>query len=178
MEGNKTSFILICIIAALSLVIVFLSTYIFVNSGLPHNLIDKVTNANNGSNEVSMNGLKRPSQDELGIKKLFNDKVIYNLKSINDGDNSVIQVSVAIEFYKKVKGIKNVEEKLNSYDSAIKELVGTYFQKMTINEVKDPDTKLRAKKELTNEINKLLNSDEISEYRIIYDVIFEDWFYQ
>lgn len=174
MEGKKTSFILILIIAALSLVIVFLSAYILVDSGLLQGFTAKAAGL---TGENSLNGPQRPSQTELGIKKLFDDKVIYNLKSTNE-EVSVIQVSVAIEYYRKIRGIKNVEEKINSYDSAIKELVGTYFQKMSIDEVKDPNTKLRAKKELTEEINSLLNADERDKYRIIYDVIFENWFYQ
>lgn len=174
MEGKKTSFILISIIAALSLVIVFLSAYILVDSSL---LQEFTAKALGSTGEGSLNGLQRPPQNELGIKKLFDDKVIYNLKSTN-GEVSVIQVSVAIEYYKKVRGIKNVEDKINSYDSAIKELVGTYFQKMSIDEVKDPNTKLKAKKELTEEINSLLNADERDKYKIIYDVIFENWFYQ
>ena len=42
--------------------------------------------------------------------RLFDENVIYNLKSDN-GELSVIQVNIVIEYYKKVKGIRNVEKR-------------------------------------------------------------------
>jgi flagellar basal body-associated protein FliL len=174
MESKKSTSVLIVIIAALTLTLVVLSIFVVFSSKTSQEFLG-LKFGSNFSLETKMP--KRPSQNEMATKRLFEENVIYNLKNDN-GELSVIQVNVVIEYYKKVKGIRNVEKKINSFESAMRELVGNYFQNMTISEVKDPNTRLKAKEDLTIEINDLLNSDENKYYQIVYDVIFEKWFYQ
>ncbi|NMB97053.1 MAG: flagellar basal body-associated protein FliL, partial [Clostridiaceae bacterium] len=91
---------------------------------------------------------------------------------------SFIRIGIDIKFFKKVKGVKNCEEKINDFESEIKELVGTYFQNVAIEEVKDSAFKIKAKEELKTQINDLLNSSEKIYSEIVYDIVFYDWFYQ
>lgn len=173
METKKNSFVLIMIIVALTLVLVVLSIFLMFSTGSSQALLDY----KNKDNLMESKETDRPSQDKLATRRLFEENVVYNITSSNN-KTPVIQVNIVLEYYKKIKGIRNVEAKIVSFESSIREVVGTYFQKMTIEEIKDPNTKIKAKKDLTVLINKLLNSDEKNNYEIIYDIIFEGWFYQ
>ena len=84
-------------------------------------------------------------------------------------------MNIELQYY---KNIKNAEVKINNNLSEIRELVSTYFQKMTLEEAKAPETKDKARKELTEQINKLLSSETEDGKDLIYTVIFERWLYQ
>ncbi|HOJ09616.1 MAG TPA: flagellar basal body-associated FliL family protein [Clostridiales bacterium] len=168
--GNKGSFIiLLVIIAILTMAVVMLVGYIYVLGAKPN---EKQTMYEN--NEL----IRRPSDEELGIKKLFDEKQFFVLKNENIARQSAIRVGISLRYFKRVKGIKNCEKKINDFESEIRELVGTYFQNVTIDQVKNLDFKIRAKDDLKNQINDLLNSSEKIQNDIIYDVVFDDWFYQ
>lgn len=171
--GGKGSFIvLLVIVAVLTLALAVLAGYLFFVTGTPQN-----TNKVSQSQAAAAQTPKRPSSSELASKKLFEEKKFFNLKSVDD-KNPVIQIRAELIYFKKVKGIKNVEQKIANYESKIKEVIGTYFQQSTLEQVKDPGFKTKAREDLKKELNDLLSSDEKKQYDIIYDVVFEDWFYQ
>lgn len=168
--ANKSSFvILIIIIAVLTTAVAMLAGYIFVFEG---------ASQQNQMASININAVKRPSDRELGVKKLYEENQYFVLKSEGSSKQSFIRVGVDIKYFKSVKGIKNCEEKINNFDSEMKELIGTYFQELTINEVKNLEFKIKAKTELKTQINDLLNSSENINNEIVYDVVFYDWFYQ
>jgi len=169
--GGKGSFIvLLVIVAVLTLVLAMMAVYLFIVAGTPQNNAESAVH-------TDINTPQRPDADELGYKKLFEEKKFFNLKS-EDNKNPVIQVEVNLVYFKKIKGIKNVEDKITSFESEIKEAIGTYFQQLTLEQVKDPACKKKAKEDLIKEINNLLSSDENKHFDIIYDIVFEEWFYQ
>lgn len=160
------SVILLVIIAVLALTLAGLTGYVFfsgptksASSAQPHEMV-------------------RPADDELVVKKLFESKNLFNLKNTDDKKTSVIQANIELVYLKKVSGVKNVEEKIKSYDGAIKELIITYFQNMTLEDVKQPQTKENAKKELVKQLNELLSSSEKEQKNIIFTINFNEWFYQ
>lgn len=165
---NKRSLItvLIVIIAFLSLTLAAMAGYLLTVAGNP------------GPAEKNVKKIEIPDVDELGSKKLFNNERIFNLK--NDGESStpVIKVSADIRYFKKVKGVDNVKEKIDFYESSVNELIGTYFQKKTLKDVMKADAKEEAKNDLIKQINKLLSSNEEEEKEIVYTIIFDEWFYQ
>jgi flagellar basal body-associated protein FliL len=166
--GSTSSFIiLLSIVAVLTLVLAAMAGYLLLIAGTPQ------TTA--GTSNNSLQAIPHP--DELSRKKLFEEKKYFNLKS-DEGEISVIQVGVELVYFSKVKGIKNVEERITSYESQIKEALGTYFQQMTLEQVKDPGSKKKAKEDLKKQINTLLSSNEKNQYEIIYDIVFDEWFYQ
>lgn len=167
MEGKSNFFILLFIVAILTLTLAVLAGYLFL-VGTPHNTVDSTQKA----------GTVRPSDDQLVTLQVFEDKKYFNLKSTDNSKMSVIQLSAELVYYKEVKGIKNVATKIAAYDGEIKELIGTYFQNMSIDEVRKPETKEKAKKELTAKINELLNESEKSKADIVYTINFDEWFYQ
>ena len=81
--------------------------------------------------------------------------------------------------YKDVKGIKDVEEKLEFYKSNSGELIGIYFRSKTLAEIKNnPDYTMIVKKELKYEINKLLTANVKEPKDIVYEVILGEMYYQ
>ncbi len=173
MEGKGSFFVLLFIVAFLSLTLAILAGYVFFFSG----------NDQKAEAETVHSEEKIPKDEDLSKMPLFEGKKIYNLKNTSvEGSTGkslpVIQVSVELKYFIKVKGIKNVEEKIIAHQGAIKELVGNYFLNMTLDEVSQITAKEKAKKELTKQINELLMSSEKDKKDIIYTVIFDEWFFQ
>jgi flagellar basal body-associated protein FliL len=168
-RGKVFTIILLVIIAILALSLVGLVGYILVTN-----------NSNsNGADSVSMAGaIAIPSDDELSSKMLYGEPVLLNLKSENNKSSTppVIKLNIELLYFKKVKGV-DVENKLTIYDKRIKELVNTYFQNMTLEEAKDPETKKKARNDLIESINKMLIENEGTKRPIIYNIVFDEWFY-
>jgi len=169
LEGKGSFFILLIIVAILTLTLAVLAGYLFFVAGTPQTNPEAVTEKTE---------IKRPSESELAYKDLFTDKQYFNLKNEDSDKTSVIMVKMQLVYFKKVKGIKSTDEKINLNEGKIKEIIGTYFQKMTLDEVKLPETKDRANKELTGLINQLLTSNEKQKQNIVYEIVFNEWFYQ
>jgi len=168
--ANKSGFVtLLIIIAVLTMSVAMLAGYIFVFGGMPQQ--DQIISGN-------IDAIRRPSDKELGTKKLYEENQYFVLKNDNSSKQSFIRVGVDVRYFKSVKGIKNCEEKINNFDGEIKELIGTYFQELSIEQVKNLEFKIKAKAELKTQINDLLNSSENIYNEIVYDVVFYDWFYQ
>lgn len=171
MEGKSSFFVLLFIVAFLSLALAILAGYVVFFSG------------NEKKTEVITVRTEVPSEDDLESMLLFEGKKIFNLKpSSVSGEATksipVIQVSVELKYFKKVKGIKNVPEKIIPHLKEINELVGNYFLNATLEEVSQGTAKEKAKKELAKQINDLLKAAGNGKNDIIYTVIFEEWFFQ
>lgn len=167
MEGKGSFFILLIIIAILSLSLAVLAGYVFFAADHPKAAADAAA----ATSDV------RPPDKELGRKLLFEQKQFYNLKSVSDNKMSVIQVEIELIYFKGKKEAE-VVEKLKMHDSEIKELVCSYFQNRTLEEVKQADTKEKAKKELKDQFNKLLTAGDKEKKEVIYSIVFKEWFYQ
>jgi len=157
--------VLLIIIAALAIALCGLTGYIFISNGAAKTVEKIVVEP------------RRPADSDVNVMKLL-DKKLMNLKATENSKTPVIQMSAEIVYFKKGKGIKEVETKIKSYEGEIKEIIGTYFQGLTLDDVKKPDAKETAKKELTQKFNELLLSNEESKATIVYTINFEEWFYQ
>lgn len=171
MEGKKNYFILIAVIAALALCLTILTGYLLMVQTSSPSAKDKIENGE----DIAQ---KRPHDNELGFKKLFEEEQFFNLKSEQTQKPPIIVINIQLQYYKKIKGIKNVEEKIARYESSIKELVGTYFQSLSRDDVMNIETKVKAKEELRQKINELLSKSEDEPKDIIYEIVFDKWFYQ
>lgn len=172
MEGKGSFFILIVIVALLTLTLAVLAGYLLLG-GSPA----KVQQVSQLQNPLSSSV---PSDDKLEKKLLFEDKKFFNLKNEDSSTRiSVINVNVELVYFKNVKGIKNVKAKIDAYDNKIKEVIGTYFQGLTLSDVEKPDAKEKAKEELKTKLNEvLLASEKEKSNPIIYTINFPEWFYQ
>lgn len=166
MEGkNKFSIILLVIIAVLAVALAGLTIVVLTKGSTDTKAVDKPVQTT------------RPADSAVTVKQIL-DKKALNLKIGDDKKLSIIQISVEIVYYNKVTGIKDTTAKLTAFDGEIKEIIGTYFQNLTIDEVKKPETKETAKKDLTKKINDCLNSNEKTKNDIVYQINFQDWLYQ
>jgi len=130
----------------------------------------------NSNNTVATGEIQRVQDEDLSVISLFEDDNFFNLKSENK--LSIIQISAQLKYKKSVKGIKNVDEKINFNLGKIKEIFGTYFQNLTVEDVKQPDAKVKANEELVKAINEFLLSNEKYKEDIVYEIEFDKWFYQ
>lgn len=169
LEGKRSFFILLVIVAILTLTLAVLAGYILLVAGSP---------AQPKAETAASETVKRPSDEELVFRKLFEEKQFFNLKTNPGEKTSVIVINIQLQYFKKVKGIKDVEAKITAYESPIKEIIATYFQGMTKEEAEKVETKTRAKEELKKKINELLTSGQKEKKDIIYSVVFDEWFYQ
>jgi len=167
LEGKRSGFfILIGIVAFLSLALALLAGYVFFVQG---NHLD--------------GGQKKqivvPKDEELLSEKMFEENTAFNLKTEGkDNEIHVILVNVELKYFAKFQGIKDTTVKIQSNKSKLIELVGTYFQGLTIDDVKKADSKEKARAELKKRMNELLLQNEEKDGELVYSVVFEYWFYQ
>jgi flagellar basal body-associated protein FliL len=171
LEGKGGFFVLVAIVAFLSITLALLAGYVFfaggpsgTSEGIEHGPESKV--------------IERPDDSELSTDLLFEKEAYCNLKSTDPNVNSVIQISAEIIYFNHIEGIEDPLSKITLYKKQMRELVGTYFQNQTIDEIKLPKAKEKAKKELTEQINDLLNQSEEKRYEFIYTIVFDKWLYQ
>lgn len=169
MEGKGNFFILLVIVGILAITLAILTGYLFFVTGSTQGKAAEV---------ASEEEIKRPAESELLSKRLYEEKKYFNLKSNNMDKISVLMVNAEIFYFKKVKGIRDIEAKIAANESKIKEMMGTFFQNMTLEEAMIPETRKEASKELTKKINECLLSNEKVKDDIIYEIVFDEWFYQ
>jgi len=169
LEGKGSFFILLVIVAILALTLAVLAGYLFFIAETPQTRPGITANVSDAA--------RRPADSELASRNLFLEDQVFNLKS-EDNKMSVIQVNVELIYFKKPKGIRNVEEKFDLCEGKMREIVGTYFQNMTIDDAKNPETKAKAANELKTALNQLLTSNERQADEVIYEIVFDKWFYQ
>lgn len=166
MGGKSSFFVLIGIVAFLSLSLALLATYVLLQDRNPSNYVNAAQTE------------KVPKDDELVKLRLFEEKSPFNLKSDDPQKSPILVVSLEVWYYKKVKGIKDSTVKVEGNKSKLQELVGTYFQELSIEQVIVPEAKENARKELTKRMNDFLTSNEYTKQDIVYTVVFDQWFYQ
>jgi flagellar basal body-associated protein FliL len=169
-ESKKSGFfILISIVAFLSLTLVLLAGYIFFVGG----------NVGIGQAAGSKKEIVVPKDKELALEQMFDSNTAFNLLTTKeDKDIHVILVNVQVQYFKKFDGIKDTTFKIQSNKSKLSEIVGTYFQNLSIDEVKDPNAKEKARAELKKMMNDHLMQNEKKDGDLVYSVIFDYWFYQ
>jgi flagellar basal body-associated protein FliL len=159
-------------VALLTITLAVLAGYLLLGGGGSSNSSSKTT-------VQIQTQLPMPADSELTNKVLFEDKKYFNLKPTGDA-KSVIRLNVQISYKTKVSGIKDVAKKIEDYSSEIKEVINTYFQGLTYEDVQQKEIKDKAKEDLMKLLNTLLleNEKDAKENKIIYKISFPDWFYQ
>lgn len=165
MEGKSTFFVLLMVIVVLTISLAALSGFILFNNN--------TSKSDAGNNEVIM----QPSDSELAQIELFKER-IFNLMPDENSTSPIVRMSMSIKHFNKVRGLKNVEDKLNSNLSNLRELVGLYFGSITLADFKSTENLAKMKEDIKKSMNELLTSNEKYKDDIVYQVIFEEWFYQ
>jgi flagellar basal body-associated protein FliL len=168
LESKSSSFIiLISVVACLSLALALLSGYVFFVGG-------------SGTGQAAeRKKVTAPKDSELALEQMFTSNTAFNLK-LTEKDKSihVILVNLQVQYFTKFDGIKDTTAKIQTNKSKLSEIVGTYFQNLTIDDVKKPEAKEQARVELKKMMNEYLMQNEERDGELVYSVIFDYWFYQ
>ncbi len=170
MEGKSSYFILLVIVAFLSISLAFLAIGYFFFDG----------RSSTPEKEIVLVEEKVPTDEELSNKVIF-EKTNFNLKKTEDKQVAVIVLSANMKHFKKVEGMKSEEEiaaKIDFYSKEINSAIGTYFQGLTLAEVSEADAKQKASEELKNKINEILTNNDKKASPLVYSIVFDYWFYQ
>lgn len=172
MESKGPFFILIIIVAVLTLTLAALAGYLFLVQG---------TSANRGEASANVVAKNTPKEEDLVTISLFDGKRYFNLKNDDPKKIAIIQVNVSLKCLKEFKEDKKTvkaEERLSFYSEEIQELVVRFFMNMTVDEIKNTSVMDTAKEELKKQINGLLNEERKEPQDIVYKVIFSEWLFQ
>jgi flagellar basal body-associated protein FliL len=178
LESKSTFFILIIVVAVLTLSLAALAGYIFIVQGSlggGGSEADGSLAAAGGENEKHI-----PKEEDLIKVPLYGDARYFNLKSADSGKTSIIQANVTLKCYKTLKNNKraNVEEMLAARSEEIQELIVRFFLTLTEDEVRDPAVLDKAKEDLANQINALMNEGVDKPDDVVYKVVFSEWLFQ
>ncbi|MCL2741370.1 MAG: flagellar basal body-associated FliL family protein [Oscillospiraceae bacterium] len=174
MEGksNVFSIVLLVIIAILALALCIAVGALFLGGGPAEETeaVDEVPRS-------PQPGSNLPKDSDLASFVLYSQASpgLFNLKA--GTTTHVIQVFMNVKYFIKITDL-NPEEKIETYLSDIKQLVGSYFQNMSYQDALLPETKEKAREELKDAINELLCRNELYRIDMIYDIVFERWFCQ
>ena len=169
MEGKSSYFILLVIVAFLSITLAFLAIGFFFFG-----------NSNSGTEkEVVVVTQKIPADDELLNKVIFESKN-FNLKKNDSKEIAVIVLSASMKHFKLVDELKEEEvvAKIDFYSNEINSAIGTYFQGLTLDDVRQVEAKKKASEDLTKKINEILISNDNKASPLVYSIAFDYWFYQ
>lgn len=172
MESKGPFFILIIVVAVLTLTLAALAGYLFLVQG---------TSANRAETQTKAAVKDVPKEENLVTIPLFSGKRYFNLKNDDPKKIAIIQVNVSLKCLKEFKEEKKTvkaEEKLTFYSEEIQELVVRFFLNMTVDEIKNTSVMDTAKEELKKQINALLNEGQKEPQDIVYKVIFSEWLFQ
>lgn len=169
MEGKGSYFILLVIVAFLSITLAFLAIGYFVFD-------------NHGSTEkevIVVNEPKIPDDKDL-VSKIIFEKTNFNLKKTDEKQVAVIVLSASMKHIKEVEGMtpEEVSAKIDFYSSEIKSAIGTYFQGLTLDDVRNTGWKEKASNELKDEINGILMNNDKKASPLVYSIVFDYSFYQ
>lgn len=172
LEGKGSYFLLLVIVAFLSISLALLAIGYFVFGNHSSTTPEK---------EVVVVKETVPSDEELSNKVIF-EKTNFNLKKTSDNQIAVIVLSASMKHFKEVDEMKEVAitAKIDFYSKEINSAIGTYFQGLTLDDVRQVDAKKKASEELKKTINEILEKNETKKNvsPIVYSITFDYWFYQ
>lgn len=164
MERKSIYTILLSIIAVLSLALAVLIIFLFIS--YPSRK-DNITQTDAIISERVV------PDSELEEYKLFNgEEKLFALKYESDHPDSIVLVSVSIicDTGEKRKNEQKIDNLISLYKSELEQAVGDYFAKMTFSEAKDIETRYKARDELLEIFNNILNENKAVKQKIVYKV--------
>jgi len=165
LENKGINAILLSIIAVLSLALAVLIIFLFIS--YPSMKKDKAAVA--GTEIID----RVVPDDELAEYKLFNgEDKIFALKYEPEHPDGIVLVSVSIkcDVGEKRKNKEKVDSLISLYTSELEEAVGDYFANMTFSEAKDINTRNKARDDLLEIFNRILNENKMTKQKIVYKV--------
>jgi flagellar basal body-associated protein FliL len=167
LEGKSIYTILLGIIAVLTLALAVLIIFLFI-SYKPNQQAGNVAQPQNSAMAERV-----VADDEMLEFKLFEGKEkMFALKGEKDHPDSIIMVSVTLkcDAGPKKKKEQDITNRVNAYISELEEAVGDYFAGMTLTEAKELETRYKARDDLLNTFNEILNANKQEKEKVVYRV--------
>ncbi len=167
MEGKSIYTILLAIIAILSLALAVIIIFLFISFN-PNQQTSGKAQVDNAIGERLV-----PDDEMIEFQLFDGTEKILTLKDDGSTPNSIVMVSVSLKCdagakRKKEKEITNLVSVL--YLSELEEAVGDYFANMTVNEAKEMETRYKARDDLMDLFNEILNENKQTKLKIVYRV--------
>lgn len=167
MESKSIYTILLAIIAVLTLTLAVLIIFLFVTYN------PNVRAAGDVQTDGTMTERIVPD-DEMIEFKLFNgEEKMFALKSEPEHLDAIVLVSVTLKCDAGPKKKKETEITAlvnDLYLSELEEAVGDYFAAMTLTEAREIETRYKARDDLMNTFNEILNANKHPKEKIVYKV--------
>jgi flagellar basal body-associated protein FliL len=167
LEGKSIYTILLSIIAVLSLALAVIIIFLFISFNPNQQTSGKAQLDNSISERVV-------PDDEMIEFKLFNgEERIFALKDDGENQNPLVMVSVSLKCdagarRRKEKEITNLVSVL--YQTELEQAVGDYFADMSLAEAKELETRYKARDDLIEIFNEILNENKPNKQKIVYRV--------
>lgn len=167
MEGKSIYTILLGIIAVLTLALAVLIIFLFISYNPNRAAAGAATPQGNTMTERIV------ADDEMLEFKLFEGKEkMFALKAETAYPDSIVMVAVTIkcDAGSKKKKAEDITNRVNLYMSELEEAVGDYFAAMTLTEAKALETRYKARDDLLNRFNEILNANKADKEKVVYRV--------
>jgi len=167
LEGKSIYTILLGIIAVLTLALAVLIIFLFISYKPNQQVQTAAPTANPTVSERVV------ADDEMLEFKLFEGKEkMFALKAETQNPDSIVMVSVTIkcDAGPKKKKAEEITTRVNGYISELEEAVGDYFASITLTEAKALETRYKARDDLLNTFNEILNANKQEKEKIVYRV--------
>lgn len=167
MEGKSIYTILLGIIAVLTLALAVLIIFLFISYNPNKQAVGTVATPGTAISERVV------ADDEMLEFKLFEGKEkMFALKAEPDYPDSIVMVSVTIKCDggPKKKKADEITARVEGYMTELEEAVGDYFAAMTLTEAKALETRYKARDDLLNKFNEILNANKSVREKVVYRV--------
>lgn len=164
MEKKGIYTILLSIVAVLSLALAVLIVFLFISYPSRNN---KAVQADNTISERVV-----PDSELVEYKLFDGQEKIFALKYEPDHPDSIVLVSVSIkcDTGEKRKNEEKINNLISLYTSELEQAVGDYFADMSYSDAKNIETRYKARDDLLEIFNSILNENKQVKQKIVYKV--------
>lgn len=167
MESKSIYTILLAIIAVLTLALAVLIIFLFVTYN------PNVKAAEDVRTDGAMAERIVPDDEMIEFKLFGGEEKMFALKGEPEHPDSIVLVSLSLKCdagAKKKKAEEITKLVTELYLSELEEAVGDYFAGITLTEAKEMETRYKARDDLLNTFNEILNANKHPKEKIVYKV--------
>lgn len=165
MESKSIYTVLLAIIAVLTLALAVLIIFLFISYNPNQQAATDIE-------AKGMNERVVPDEEMIEFKLFEGTEKMFALKSEPENPDSIVMVAVTIkcDAGEKRKKETDITNRVNQYMSEFEEAVGDYFANITLTEAKLVETRYKARDDLLNIFNDIINANKTEKEKIVYKV--------
>lgn len=165
MESKSIYTVLLAIIAVLTLALAVLIIFLFISYNPNQQAATDIE-------AKGMNERVVPDEEMIEFKLFEGTEKMFALKSEPENPDSIVMVAVTIkcDAGEKRKKETDITNRVNQYMSEFEEAVGDYYANMTLTEAKLVETRYKARDDLLNIFNDIINANKTEKEKIVYKV--------